>query len=373
MNYKRHKLYTILILSGVFMISLSMSCDKDSDTTTIEAEFDSKEHLTNVYVNGILPLNNQLTNQAQLLSASVNLFSTETTEGNLELVQKEWREFQEIWKQLELYDLGAIANSFISFEINRWPTDIIRIEQNIRGTEDLIEEFIASIGSSSKGISAIEYLIFSLDSNTEVLTKFTTDENAAGRKKYLLALSENLYTKSLTLKNLWETNEENFINALENGISGSQNQLVNAMVALIEEIMKSKLGAPLGDTNGGTVDPKQLEAYYGAFSKEIIQQHLKTLQNCFTGDFGQAGTQVGFDDLLIFRDHKNVADKIVMQFSVCQDKLDAISGKLRDDIVTKEEEVMALKNSFRDLLVLLKVDMASILGTTITFNDSDGD
>ncbi len=372
MNYSKHKLYTILILTSLFIISLFISCDKDSDDTS-NTPFDIKEQLTNIYVNGIFPLAENFEKETVLLSNLINQFSEETTEGNLKSVQQQWKEVQLIWKQLELYDIGDIANSFIAFEINRWPTDVLRIEENIVGSQILNEEYIASIGSSSKGIAAIEYLIFSLDGNTSVLNKFTTDQNATRRKEYVNALSENLKAKSLELKNLWEKNEEKFVNAIGNGINGSQNQVVNAMVTLMEEIIKSKLGSPLGDANGGTIESKRLEAYTSGFSKNIIDQHLKALKQCFTGDFDNGSSQLGFDDFLIYREHKTLSDKILVQISVCQDRLTAISGLLRDEISINQEPVVALKDSFRDLLVLVKVDMSNLLGFTITFNDSDGD
>ena len=70
---------------------------------------------------------------------------------------------------------------------------------------------------------------------------------------------------------------------------------------------------------------------------------------------------------------EDFAIKISDQFTECQKQLDAIEGTLEDEIITNPEAVVALKDSFRDLLVLIKVDMANVLGSTITFNDNDGD
>lgn len=373
MNFSAPKIYiTALVVISISISALCISCEDDSQYTS-EVLFYKKTQLTNIYDNGLVFLNANLVGHTEMLKTSVKHFKEETTIANLEEVQELWKIVQRTWKQLELYDLGEVANSFVSFEINRWPTDISRIEENIKGTEVLNASFIASIGSSSKGISGIEYLIFSPEGNTVVLNSFTINENAVRRLEYVEALSENLQIKSVELQSLWETNKENFTGALENGISGSQNQIINAMVTLIEEIIISKLGNPLGDSNGGTIEPQRLEAYYSGFSKEIIQYHLIALEKCYTGDFMQTPFRVGFDDFLILIGSENFSNKIITQFSVCQSKLDAITGTLREEIISNSEAVTALKDSFRDLLVLVKVDMANILGSTITFNDNDGD
>ena len=218
----------------------------------------------------------------------------------------------------------------------------------------------------------MEYMLFPSNS-TGTIAAFTTDENALRRVRYLLALSENLVTKSTQLKGLWEANKDAFIGALENGISGSQNQVINAMVTLIEEIIISKLGNPLGDSNGGNIEPERLEAHRSEISKDIIQQHLYALQRCYKGDFAETPFRVGFDDFLVLIGSEDFSAKISDQFALCQKQLDAVPGSLENELMVNADGVVDLKNSFRDLLVLIKVDMANVLGSTITFNDNDGD
>ncbi|WP_103866225.1 imelysin family protein [Aquimarina sp. I32.4] len=371
MNFSIKKIIVITLVV-ISIIAALLGCDSDSGSEP-DMEFHKKNQLTTIYKYGISPLNIDFVKETTILVEVIKRFQSDATLVNLEEAQKQWKAIQKVWKQLELYDLGNIASSFISFEINRWPSDIQRIDTNIKGTQVLNSSFITSLGSSSKGISGIEYLLFSSIENTSVLDMYTTDTYASRRMEYLLALSEDLQTKSIALQALWQTHGDGFTTALENGISGSQNLVVNAMVALIEEVILSKLGKPLGDSNGGTVDTQLLEAYYSEFSKEILQQHLIALQMCYTGNFGQNTEQEGFDDILELIGSKDVADKLIEQFSVCQSAIDAIQGSLQEEIISKPAAVVALKNSFRDLLVLIKIDMANRLGTTITFNDNDGD
>lgn len=156
-------------------------------------------------------------------------------------------------------------------------------------------------------------------------------------------------------------------------MDGSQNQVINQMVSIIEEILIGKLGKPLGDSNGGNVAINKLEAGRSGASLEIINQHLLSLKRCYNGDFAQTPFRIGFDDFLILIGSEDFSIKISKQFLVCQEKIDAIQHPLKEELLSNPETVVDLKNSFRDLLVLIKVDMANILGSTITFNDNDGD
>lgn len=374
MHLSLKKTVVKILLIGALITPLLQSCEQEgSSEYGSEVEYYKYNQLKNIYANGIAPLSSDFVKQNEILGQTVDRFRQETSLPHLQGVQQQWKALQLVWKQLELYDLGAIANSFIAFEINRWPTDTAKIEENISGTELLDEAFIASRGSSSKGISAIEYLIFFPMDNTEILTAFTSSENALRRMDYLIALSENLISKSKQLQELWEANSGTFVGTLENGISGSQNQVINAMVTLIEESIISKLGNPLGDSNGGTLDPERFEAYRSKFSKEIIQQHLTALQQCYHGDFAPTPFRVGFDDFLDLIQSDSLAAKISDQFKECQARLNAIEGSLEEELVSNPQAVDDLKNAFRDLLVLVKVDMANVLGSTITFNDNDGD
>ncbi|WP_025741420.1 imelysin family protein [Aquimarina pacifica] len=365
--------FKILFVS-FFVFVCHIGCKEDDSDTAPQIESTKELQLINMYDNEISVLVDDFVKQTEALQMSILTFQSSTTTTNLESAKTQWKNMQSVWKQLELYDLGTVAASFISFEINRWPTDPTRIEEEILGSDTINEAYVASLGSSSKGIAGIEYLLFSEQQDiASTLELFTTETNAQRRVEYLVSVSKNLTTKSYELDTLWSENREEFIVALENGISGSQNQVINAMIALTEEIIISKLGDPLGDSNDGILDASKFEGFSSEFSKEIIQQHLISLRRCFTGEFTDASNQIGFDDFLLLFNSSELVDKISMQFSICQDQLDNIQGSLEDTLISNPDNVILLKDSFRDLLVLLKVDMANILGAIITFNDNDGD
>ncbi|WP_394749896.1 imelysin family protein [Spongiimicrobium salis] len=354
---------------GLLFLANCKSDDNSSNLNDTEALL--RDQLTNVFSNEIVSLNANFMERASTLQEAAEAFQRESTLQNLENAQEQWRNLQLVWKQLELYDLGDVGNSFIAFEINRWPSNTSRIEDNITGTTELNEAFIASIGSSSKGISGVEYLLFPSEEGQDILGSFT-GSNGDRRLQYLVAMTQNLTTKTSELNDLWNTFSPTFTTALESNISGSQNQLANAMISLLEEIIVSKLGRALGDNNGGTIITSQLEAFRSTFSKEIIRQHLTALQRTYQGEFGAAST-IGFDDFILRLEQQALDQRIQDQFTVCRNALDRISGSLAAELETNPDAVAAVRTAFRDLLVLIRVDMSNLLGIVVTFNDSDGD
>ncbi len=255
------KITSISILFTVLIVFL-MNCDGNS-LSKIDSEIGylREVQLDNVYTNEIIPLTNNFISETAALNSLIESFHQSASIEKLSATQLQWKEVITVWKRLELYNLGAVEDSFIHFEINRWPSNINFMNTYINESEILNETFIASKGSSSKGISAIEYLLFSSQNNQNVLSEFTKNTNFERRLGYLLALSNNLKSKSEEISTIWTKDKVRFLSAVENGINGGQNQLINAMITLIEEIIISKLGKPLGEYEDGRIDFEELEAY----------------------------------------------------------------------------------------------------------------
>lgn len=338
-----------------------------------ETQFYRESQLTNIYNNEIVDHTSDFVSKTANLQSTIEQFRQNPSATNLLLAQNDWETMLLTWKELELYKIGDVSDSFLFFDINLWPSNETLIDTYINGTDTIDETFISSHGASSKGISALEFLLFSSENPSEVLNSFTTDMNANRRLDYLVALATNLNTKAQALQTVWQNYQPEFISSLQNGINGSQNLVINAMVTLTEQIVIRKLGNPLGDNTGGILNPESLEASRSGNSLTIIERHLKSLQRCYSGDFKQTPFRIGFDDYLVKLGYEELSVRIHEQFNICQQQIETINGTLYEELTNNPQNVVALQDTFRDLLVLLKVDMANAIGSTITFNDNDGD
>ncbi len=366
----------ILIISVLIIITtcLFISCDNSGITEDqYQIEYYRTAQLENIYENEIHILSIKFVTEATSLKQKISTLKQTPSVVNLTNTQNSWKNVMRVWKQLELYNLGTIEDSFIHFEINRWKTNTNLINSYINGSDIINEGFIDSKGSSAKGLSALEYLLFSSDDNDTILNTFTVNTNSQRRLEYLAALIDDLENKATQLKTLWINNKATFLNSLENGISGSQNQLTNAMVSLLEEIIISKLGKPLGEQNGGTVIIDLLEAHRSMFSLEIIHEHLIALEKCYTGNFKQNSIKWGYDNYLELIGQTSLNERINKAFANCKLKIDIIKNPLREELVHNKQQVSDLRASITNLLILIKVDLANAIGSTITISDNDGD
>ena len=358
----------------IITIVLFMNCD---DSGITEGEYQIKylreQQLTNIFNNEIIVLSTLFSSETEKLSSEIENFKTNTTLDNLTKTRNSWVNVLKIWKRLELYNLGAVENSFIHFEINRWPTNTTLINKYIDGVAIMNEAFVTTKGSSSKGISAIEYLLYSDVNQQKVRTSFITSPNNARRLDYLLALSKNLESKAVQLKNMWNIDKSNFISSIENGTSGSQNQLTNALISIIEEIIIKKLGNPLGNTSGGKVNIEKLEAYRSETSLGILQEHLTVLKRCFLGSFKEKSIKWGYDNYLTLIGNETITPKVLEAFEIIQQNINSINGSLKNELLSNPDKIVKLRQKFTDLLVLIKVDLANTIGATVTISDNDGD
>ena len=64
---------------------------------------------------------------------------------------------------------------------------------------------------------------------------------------------------------------------------------------------------------------------------------------------------------------------IIAAFAACQTKIDVITTPLVLELETTPENVTNLQDAFRDLLVLIKIDLSNAIGATVTLSDNDGD
>jgi len=354
----------IVIISSVACIILS--CQNDGTTTSDEYtnNYYKREQLNNIYENEIIPLHQLFSTETQTLSNEVLSFSNDINSDNLIQLKQQWKIVTSVWKKCELYDIGAIKNSFIHYTINSWPVNTSFIENNIATTTTINESYIASIGSSSKGIVGIEYLLFNSDEGTTI----STFQNSTSRLDYLTACIAELHTNSATILNQWIAYHNGFVTNIQEGISASQNEIINNMVALLEEIIMSKLNNAINQN-----DDTEFEAFRSDFSLEMIKSNIITLQRCYTGDFSFTPYRIGYRKILIELGNEELANEIDEKFNSVISKIDAMNPSLNSSLVNNVEEINELKTDLEALLFLIKIEMSQVIGSTITFNDNDGD
>lgn len=335
---------------------------------TAPATFDRRAMLTTIVDELILPHHSTLVDAATTLQTAVAAFAADPAPESLAAAQDAWYTTADAWAMVEVY--GLRFTMLVQGQIKKWPINTHFIEDYLVEEETIDTAFIESIGSTARGLAAIEYFLFDpTRTDAEIVERLVSEPK---RMAYLVALSENVAGKTTELYDLWSPEGSNqaqaFIEAdfSDNNVQGSISMLANEMIVLAEFINEDKLDYPLHGVLAEP-QPEAVEAAFARYSTPLLIHNLESFQEIFT---------VGFNDYLNFLQRESttpVAPQINAKLDDIIALLTALDMPLQDAVVERNDEVRAIRDEIRALIVLLKVDMANQMGITVTFGDSDGD
>ncbi|MFN8563023.1 MAG: imelysin family protein [Anaerolineae bacterium] len=344
------------------------------------AEFSRRAMLENIAEHIILPLHDFL-QTTDALRMAADTFQTSPTPEDLESLQDAWRATALLWYKVTLFPFGRVTFVYHSRIANDLPIATQIIEQFINGTDTLDADALAVFGSNVVGLRTVEYLIFDPDGgNDAVMQKYTSDPSAARRAQYLTLTVDDLYATVAEILAVWSPDGSNygdeFVNADDpNSVQGSISMLANRMMGALEGTVNMSIGWPLG-TLSGMVQPEIVESRYSGYTIPEITSLFEVLRDTFNGTSAE-GDGLGFDDYLDYLgatyNDISLSEAINQQFDTLLADLDVIREPLGLALVNNVDEVQRVYDDGRALVVLMKTDMTSRLGITITFNDSDGD
>ncbi len=377
------KIFWLRFMSLLLVSFLISNCSPTPPEVEAEAEvevtetpvpvddgFDRRGMLENTVTESIMPLHEAFIIETELLEQAAYDFRDDPTAETLTQLQTQWRSTAEAWAKAE--HLGFRFTMIIHNQIKKWPINTNFIEKFITEVDTPINEtFIESIGSTSKGLTAIEYLIFDPNLTNEEITEKLVSEPR--RMAYMVSLTENLDNKSQQLLSMWSAEGDNqaqaFIEAdfSNNNIQGSVSMLANEMIVVVENVANNKINFPLTGIQGNP-EPDAVESPFGQHTVPLLINNLRGLQLTFN---------VGLADYLDFLEAGDrpqpLSTAINEQIEVTIAALEAISPNLQTAVTEDPETVQQAFNEAKKLIVLFKADMANQLGITITFSDNDGD
>ena len=168
-------------------------------------------------------------------------------------------------------------------EMAYWPTDPSGIEGQIGGTTEITADFIDSLGAGSKGLYAIEYLLFA-DADDATVTALMDTRRCA----YLSALADHVPRTSTTLFDAWSPTGGDYAGTL--ATAGADGNItypaeLSAIAALLNELpppstrsRRMKVGEPFGLLAMPRC-PTMVESPYAHASVEAMQANLEGIRD----------------------------------------------------------------------------------------------
>lgn len=365
----------LLILLSLFIV---WSCSDSSTSGLNEDNFDREAILVNWADNIIIPAFENFASTTESLKISAQQFSNDPSQQTLDNLRQEWLDSYKAWQHVSMFEMGVAMDLRYRDNINIYPTDTDEIQENIREGNYNLD--LPSL-NNSQGFPALDFLLFGLgETDSELLSFYTTHENAAGYKKYIVDLTVQMDTLTNEVHNHWTSGyRDEFVSNTGGGANSSLDMMVNDYIFYYEKILRAgKIGIPAG-VFSGTVLNTHVEGYYSEiYSKSLLLESLEAAQNFFNGThFGTETTGESLRSYLNYlnttKDGTALEDVINGQFEEARLQVEELSSDLSAQVETNNSKMLSAYDALQRNVVYLKVDMLQALNINVDFVDADGD
>jgi predicted lipoprotein len=303
----------------------------------------------------------------ELFAAAVPL-ADEPIAERLAAAKKAWWTARKPFKEVEVFAFGPAIEEPLRYgpKIDFWPVRSADVEAVLADTAPIDA---SRLGANSKGMPAIEYLLFAPDA----LAQFRSTPR---RGQALVAFASDLALQARGLRDAWSPEGGDFQSELvEAGVRSSTfdtlpmalSEVVNRMAFTIEAIRGNKLEA--GIASDGRPLPDRLESQFSGRSIADIRDNLRGIELLFFGAEAQGIS--GLDALLQRRGHylANSVRGALREARAQLATLDPLTRAVSEDV----QGVHVAAERLGVLQRIIQVDVLGALSLSVRFSDNDGD
>lgn len=271
-----------------------------------------------------------------------------------------WRALRSAWNATNSFNFGPAIEQKQASSLDFWPVRVDSIEAAIPDAPASIDAaYVDKLGTSAKGMPALEYLLFaSLEATTGPRCTFMTE------------LAADIEQRTGEIADAWQTTHAEALRSAGHGSSvyasekAGLDAVVNATIEGLYRVVKTKLDRPLGNITGSDPDGSLAESFYSGTGLDDIAADLDSFERVYLGD-GLA--------TLVIAQNPDLDPRIVAQLASARTALAAVPPPLQGSLETQRDKVQALRDEVDALRRLVKLDLASLLGVTLSLSDNDGD
>jgi predicted lipoprotein len=354
------------LITSLLLIILLVSCNEKSKETN---HFDTKEMLSNITDQIILPSIHEFNTSCINLNFAVEEYIKNPNEKNVLLMQTKWKVASINYAKVYAFNIGEAKKRFFHLKLYNWPTFSIAIENLISKQKTITKDYVSNLSSQAKTLSGIEYLLFHKPI-AEIHQELLNSKKRLDYLKFIVLLEKQ---RAQELVNLWDSYGENYKdNFMENskkGVNSSVNLLFNGIYNIISTVKISKLGKTAGLEKSKNINKDELQARYSRYSKELIIENLKISKKVF---FNKKGLGLS-NNISAITGNENLNNLLNKKFDNAINSLQKLNGSLNESITNSPEELKIIHKQLQEIIILLSIDIRSILSIIITPTDNDGD
>lgn len=382
------------------LLSLIAACRNVSTTSSDNSSdlFDRQALLRSYTLNVVLPTLSGFEADANALVGATSALAEATATGSADdgdwtAARDAWRDAMQSWQILEVLQLGPagaaslrVGGRGVRDQIYSWPAvNSCRVDQETASGDFASEDFFVREQLTTRGLAAIEYLLFDPDTNNACAA--AVDINANGTWAALLANGEvpvlraryaelaatEVHRRAVELVQAWDLSGEDFSGELI-GAGLGDSIFESAAVALDEvfralyyielQVKDRKLAPPAGlhpDCLASTC-PELQESRWADASKEHILANLIAAQQVFLGG---TSAGVGFDDFLHAVGASALAVEMTTELEDAIAAVEAIPGSFTDALNTDPQSVRDAHAAVKEFTDNLKSSFVTTLSLRI--------
>jgi predicted lipoprotein len=347
-----------LIASAVVLTACSGS--SGSSGTGASEGADATTVLEGLADDVIVPGYEELSGRTATLSSAIDGLCTTPSDGALEAARDAWREAISAYQRTRAGAVGPADElrlmSSVAFDARP-----ALIDDLLAGTDPLDAEALAGEGSAVRGLYAIEHALFAPGSDA-----LASAAEPTRRCEYLVGAVALVREAVDEVAAAWTEGDarERFVAGLDGGPESTVAQVLNEVSRRLNTVDAMGLRDLAGAATAEELDEDRRDgpAAYGLAQHRAIIEGVTLV----VGD-GSSGLSV-----LIADADADLGQRVQDDRSAAATAMSALPDAVAEAFADPDA-VDAASEAVADLKVLISTEVASQLGVTITFSDSDGD
>jgi putative iron-regulated protein len=264
--------------------------------------------------------------------------------------------------------------------LDQSPIDTAKIDAELTSESELTPEHLRSLGANKRGLHAIEYLLFPAD-DAQLETALLGNDVAGERRRLFASVAGQLVADGAdALWAAWDPesggysrrfSEPGAPDSVSSNVQAGLDTLLNETVVLSEVVANVKLGKPLGETTGASIDPAAQESERAGASLSDMLANLRGMRNIYFG--ARDGAAEPSLSTLVHAKSPSADVHARAALADAEASLRAIPEPFTQALSDSPETVRAAYGSLKTLKRVLATEVLSSLGASLKFSDNDGD
>ncbi|HET7544896.1 MAG TPA: imelysin family protein [Polyangiaceae bacterium] len=280
----------------------------------------------------------------------------------LHVVRDQWQRALLGWKRAEVFRFGPIAENNAALRTLFWPVRTAALEELLQGSAAIDEASIEAMGVDRRGLFALEYLLYSAETDERVVAAF-----AAGTRRAALAraLAGNVALHAQraagSLGNGKKRGEE-----LARGGQESVGRVVLSLIDRVENVSAGRLARVSELAKSGRLVAAELEGGRSGTSQQIALTYLRATEQLYLGvDRGLA--------TLVAARSSTVDQSLRKAFREAIAAVETVNLPLETAVVAEAAKLDSATSVVKKLERVLKTELSSTLGLALTLSSLDDD